>query len=49
MLEFICKPEDKMSNIELKKAIYKLYISLILSIFVIILCISLYFYMNNHL
>lgn len=42
MLKFICKPKDKMSNIELKKATYKLYISSILSIFVIILYISLY-------
>lgn len=33
MLKFICKPKDKMSNIELKKATYKLYISSILSIF----------------
>lgn len=49
MLKFICKPKDKMSNIELKKATYKLYISSILSIFVIILYISLYSYINNYI
>lgn len=49
MLKFMCKPAEKMSDIEMKKAVYKLHIISILSTFVIILFMSLYAYINNYL